>query len=168
MPKSRVYEVLGTTVNPEAKGTNSRHWVYDTDNNMSTIDATTYKQPKQILEPKVKVRQATKLGYDIATVGDSIDIEQMGSTTRRGRVGKGVVNTLNTSDHKATLTNDYRIRKLTPKECWRLMGFNDDEFQRAVDAGVSNSQLYKQAGNSIGVPVLEAIFTNLLGGMANE
>ena len=56
----------------------------------------------------------------------------------------------------------YRIRKLTPKECWRLMGFTDEEFQRAVDAGVSNSQLYKQAGNSICVDVLCYIFRNLI------
>lgn len=56
----------------------------------------------------------------------------------------------------------YRIRKLTPRECWRLMGFTDEEFQKAVDAGVSNSQLYKQAGNSIVVDVLEYIFGNLL------
>lgn len=68
----------------------------------------------------------------------------------------------------STILNDYRIRKLTPKECWRLMGFSDDEFQRAVDVGVSNSQLYKQAGNSIVVDVLMAIFKNLLGGMKNE
>lgn len=120
------------------------------------------------LEPKVIVRQATKKGYDIATVGDSIDLEQMGSLTRRGRVGKGVVNTLNTSDHKATLTSDYRIRKLTPKECWRLMGFSDEEFQKAQDAGVSNSQLYKQAGNSIVTNVLAEIFIKLLGGYINE
>lgn len=57
---------------------------------------------------------------------------------------------------------NYRIRKLTPKECWRLMGFTDEEFQKAQDAGVSNSQLYKQAGNSIVVDVLEYIFRNLL------
>lgn len=56
----------------------------------------------------------------------------------------------------------YRIRKLTPKECWRLMGFEDDDFQKAVDAGVSNSQLYKQAGNSIVSDVLAAIFKKLL------
>lgn len=119
-------------------------------------------------QPSVIVKQATKKGYDIATVGDSIDLEQMGSKTRRGRVGKGVVNTLNTSDHKATLTSDYRIRKLTPKECWRLMGFSDDEFQKAQDAGVSNSQLYKQAGNSIVTNVLAEIFIKLLGGYINE
>lgn len=56
----------------------------------------------------------------------------------------------------------FRIRKLTPRTCWRLMGFTDEEFQKAQDAGVSNSQLYKQAGNSIVVDVLEYIFGNLL------
>ena len=53
-----------------------------------------------------------------------------------------------------------RIRKLTPKECWRLMGFDDTDFEKA-EAVNSNTQLYKQAGNSIVVDVLEAIFTNL-------
>ncbi|MGJ0908877.1 DNA cytosine methyltransferase [Clostridium botulinum] len=56
----------------------------------------------------------------------------------------------------------YRIRKLTPKECWRLMGFKDEDFQKAKDAGISNTQLYKQAGNSIVSNVLFYIFKNLL------
>lgn len=60
------------------------------------------------------------------------------------------------------IENGYRIRKLTPKECWRLMGFTDVEFECAMFSGVSNSQLYKQAGNSIVVNVLEAIFKELL------
>ena len=55
----------------------------------------------------------------------------------------------------------FRIRKLTPKECWRLMGFDDIDFLNAKNAGVSDTQLYKQAGNSIVVNVLEAIFYNL-------
>lgn len=58
--------------------------------------------------------------------------------------------------------DNLRIRKLTPRECWRLMGFTDEEFDKAQAVGVSNSQLYKQAGNSIVVDVLEAIFRNLL------
>lgn len=58
------------------------------------------------------------------------------------------------------ITN-YRIRKLTPKECWRLMGFSDDDFHKAEEVN-SNSQLYKQAGNSIVVDVLEGIFKQLL------
>lgn len=59
---------------------------------------------------------------------------------------------------------DLRVRKLTPKECWRLMGFDDADFDKAKASGVSNSQLYKQAGNSIVVNVLEGILGNLLGG----
>ena len=59
---------------------------------------------------------------------------------------------------------DFRIRKLTPLECWRLMGFSDEDFEKAQSAGVSNSQLYKQAGNSIVVDVLMAILNNLIGG----
>lgn len=55
----------------------------------------------------------------------------------------------------------YRIRKLTPKECFRLMAFSDEDFDKAKAAGVSNSQLYKQAGNSIVVDVLYYIFINL-------
>lgn len=61
----------------------------------------------------------------------------------------------------------YRIRKLTPKERFRLMGFNDEEFQRCVDAGVSNSQLCRQAGNSIVTNVMYYIFKNLLKGEIN-
>ena len=55
---------------------------------------------------------------------------------------------------------EYRIRKLTPKECWRLMGFKDEQFEKAEKV-CSNSQLYKQAGNSIVVNVMEEIFKNL-------
>lgn len=57
--------------------------------------------------------------------------------------------------------NNLRIRKLTPKECWRLMGFTDEEFNRAAKVN-SNTQLYKQAGNSIVVNVLMAILEELI------
>ena len=56
--------------------------------------------------------------------------------------------------------NEYRIRKLTPRECWRLMGFTDEDFNKASECN-SNSQLYKQAGNSIVVNCLEEIFKQL-------
>ena len=62
---------------------------------------------------------------------------------------------------KGEKMNNLRIRKLTPKECWRLMGFEDKDFEKASKVN-SNAQLYKQAGNSIVVNVLEAILTNLL------
>lgn len=57
--------------------------------------------------------------------------------------------------------NNLRIRKLTPKECWRLMGFDDEDFEKASKVN-SNTQLYKQAGNSIVVNVLMAILKELL------
>lgn len=59
----------------------------------------------------------------------------------------------------------YRIRKLTPKECWRLMGFSDDAFEKAKNAGISNTQLYKQAGNSIVTHVLYYIYVELYKAM---
>ena len=68
--------------------------------------------------------------------------------------------TLIATDYKApktALTNDLRIRKLTPLECWRLQGFTDEQFYKAKNSGVSKSQLYKQAGNSVSVPVVDAI-----------
>lgn len=112
-----------------------------------------------------KVKQATKLGYDIALLYDSINLERPNSTTRRGRVGKQISNTLTTGSNIAVVVYGgynmkHRIRKLTPKECWRLMGFKDSDYDKAKELN-SNSQLYKQAGNSIVVPVLEGIFKNL-------
>lgn len=62
---------------------------------------------------------------------------------------------------KITENENLRIRKLTPKECWRLMGFSDEDFEIASNIPTSNTQLYKQAGNSIVVDVLEEIFKNL-------
>ena len=62
--------------------------------------------------------------------------------------------------------NNLRIRKLTPKECWRLMGFDDKDFEKASQVN-SNTQLYKQAGNSIVVNVLEEILKNLLESEVN-
>lgn len=59
----------------------------------------------------------------------------------------------------------YRIRKLTPRETWHLMNFTDEQFDKAKSAGLSNTQLYKQAGNSIVVGVLEQIMGNLYDAM---
>lgn len=109
--------------------------------------------------PKVLVREATKKGYAEAFDGDSINLDQPNSQTRRGRVGRQVAQTLTTSCNLA-IVKDWRIRKLTPKECFRLMGFADTDFAKA-EAVNSNTQLYKQAGNSIVVPVVEYIIKAL-------
>ena len=70
-------------------------------------------------------------------------------------------NTITTVQKDSMVTDNVRIRKLTPKECFRLMGFDDTDYEKAVAVN-SNTQLYKQAGNSIGVPVVQYIFHNLL------
>lgn len=77
-------------------------------------------------------------------------------TEQRIEVGGECANTI-------TSVQNYRVRKLTPKECFRLMGFSDVDYQSCKDANVSDSQLYKQAGNSIVVNVLMAIFGQLYG-----
>lgn len=109
----------------------------------------------------VAIRTANKQGYDMASDGDGVDLSYPQSKTKRGRVGHGVSKTLMGADCMGTIDN-YRIRKLTPKECWRLMSFDDEDFDKAKASGVSDSQLYKQAGNSIVVNVLEGILRNLL------
>lgn len=147
-------------------------------------------------EPKIAIREATKKGYSEATVGDSVNISQPNSKTRRGRVGKQRANTLETGLNQGVVvpvitpdrmnkrqigrrfkengnpaftlnTQDrhgiydgLRIRKLTPRECWRLQGFPDLAFDKAQEVN-SNSQLYKQAGNSVTVPVIYEIAKNL-------
>lgn len=72
------------------------------------------------------------------------------------------IDSCNTGGIKEINKDNFRIRKLTPKECWRLMGFDDEDFEKAANVPTSNTQLYKQAGNSIVVNVLEKIFNNLL------
>ena len=110
----------------------------------ATITATDYKEP-----PQISVIGQLKGG-------------------EKGRVvdRDGIGYTLTATEYKDPLkiaepehTRTVRIRKLTPRECWRLMGFLDEEFDRVH--GVSNSQLYKQAGNSIVVNVLSALLSQL-------
>lgn len=72
----------------------------------------------------------------------------------------GTLRTIDSCGDKRVIDSNYRIRKLTPNECFRLMGFSDEQFHKAEKV-CSNSQLYKQAGNSIVIPVLEAIFKEL-------
>ena len=106
----------------------------------------------------VAIKNNTKQGYLMAYPGDGV---YTNTSTKRGTVQKEMIQTLTTFQDKGVVMNDLRIRKLTPKECWRLMGFDDEDFNKASQVN-SNSQLYKQAGNSIAVNVLENILNNLL------
>lgn len=118
------------------------------------------------IEDFLKIREANAKGYAEAHEGDGVNIGASGSHTRRGRVQNGGVNTLTTQSEMGVVTPNLRIRKLTPKECWRLQGWgfiredgtwDDTAFEKAKAAGVSDSQLYKQAGNGCSANVVEAI-----------
>nr|DAS70879.1 MAG TPA: Cytosine specific methyltransferase [Caudoviricetes sp.] len=130
--------------------------VYETDGIAPTIRA--YQGGG--LEPKIRVKEATSKGYAEAEVGDSVNLSHPNSKTRRGRVGKQVANTLLTGESQGVIEPDFRIRKLTPREYWRLQGFPDWAFDKAQEVN-SNSQLYKQAGNSVTVNVIAAIAKEL-------
>ncbi|SUN91441.1 type II DNA modification methyltransferase [Streptococcus pneumoniae] len=130
--------------------------VYETDGIAPTIRA--YQGGN--LEPKIRVKEATKQGYQEAEIGDSVNLSHPNSKTRRGRVGKQIANTLLTGESQGVVEPDFRIRKLTPRECWRLQGFPDWAFDKAQEVN-SNSQLYKQAGNSVTVNVISAIAQGL-------
>lgn len=190
----RSYKILGTTAN-NPNGAGSRSWIHDTNSNISTLTATDYKQPKQILQigqldidscyrptktiystegisptltsmqggntqAKVLSPVGIKVKYTETTVGDRISYTN--STTKSERVGKQISNAVLSSSQLATLTSNFSIRKLTPLECWRLMGFSDEDFYKAQQIKTSDTQLYKQAGNSIVVNVIREIFKQLL------
>ena len=108
----------------------------------------------------ILIKEATKQGYAEAEIGDSVNLSHPNSKTRRGRVGKQIANTLLTGESQGVVEPDFRIRKLTPRECWRLQGFPDWAFDKAQEVN-SNSQLYKQAGNSVTVNVIEVIAREL-------
>jgi DNA (cytosine-5-)-methyltransferase len=108
----------------------------------------------------ILIKEATKQGYAEAEIGDSVNLSHPNSKTRRGRVGKQIANTLRTGESQGVVEPDFRIRKLTPRECWRLQGFPDWAFDKAQEVN-SNSQLYKQAGNSVTVNVIAAIAERL-------
>ena len=130
--------------------------VYETDGIAPTIRA----YQGRGLEPKIRVKEATSQGYAEAQIGDSVNLSHPNSKTRRGRVGRQIANTLLTGESQGVVEPDFRIRKLTPRECWRLQGFPDWAFDKAQEVN-SNSQLYKQAGNSVTVNVISAIAKEL-------
>ncbi|MCQ2598300.1 MAG: DNA cytosine methyltransferase, partial [Treponema sp.] len=113
-------------------------------------------------EETIRIKQPTKDGFIEMKMGGVCDLTYPSSSTRRGRVQDGgeTCPTITANGELHRIESIYRIRKLTPKECWRLMGFSDEDFAKA-EAVNSNTQLYKQAGNSIVKDVLCAIFKQL-------
>lgn len=136
----------------------------------STVTARYYKgigaHKDNMVMDKVAIKQNTKRGYIECNIGGVADFSYPDSQTRKGLVQEdGEICPTLTAENQGIckIETQYRIRKLTPKECWRLMDFSDEDFEKAEKVN-SNTQLYKQAGNSIVVNVLVAILGQLLKG----
>lgn len=129
----------------------------------TTIEQYVDKHRRQL----IAIPQATKKGYIECEIGGVADLSYPNSKTRRGRVqdGGNICPTITATETGiCRLESLLRIRKLTPKECFRLMGFSDSAYDAASKV-VSNSQLYKQSGNSIVVDVLYYILIELYKAM---
>ena len=125
----------------------------------------------------LNVHQATKTGYIFCPVGGIFDMSYPKSKLRRGRVqGNGhicptltcspdclwVVDSINeTENDMKYVVKNVKVRKLTERECFRLMGMRDKDIDKLLKSDISRSQLYKLAGNSIVIPVLKNIFRTL-------
>ena len=127
------------------------------------------KSNKIMIDEVKRIVSATRkcdIGVTVHDNGDirphRLDKKKSGISEMQINKDTNISNTVTASHMPKTYgdSTNFRIRKLTPKECWRLMGFDDEDFYKA-EAVNSNAQLYKQAGNSIVVNVLEALFINL-------
>ena len=112
-------------------------------------------------QPFVKIKEATKKGYAEAREGDSINLSVPNSKTRRGRLGKGVAQTIDTGMQQHTL-QDSKIRRLTPTECERLQGFQDSWTSEGTEGVISDTQRYKCCGNAVTVNVIRDIIEKML------
>lgn len=109
---------------------------------------------------RLAAKEATKLGYKEIQDYDVINVEFPTSTTRRGRVGHGYCKTLTTHPRQAIYYNG-KLRMLTSSEHFKLMGFKKSDYKKVKKAGLTDAQISSLAGNSICIPVLEAIFKEL-------
>lgn len=113
------------------------------------------------------IHQATKQGFIEVEPGGVFDAAYPESTTRRGRVQEGgkvtpaILTSNELSVYEGVKNGEFRIRKLTPRECFRLMGVSEENIDKIQADGISNSQQYKMAGNSIVVDTLYHIFRKM-------
>lgn len=149
--------VVGTTA-PNFRTIGQRDLVYQQDGIIGSLVATDYKQPKQILETKGNIVLEPQIIRE-----KPLEILGWHRTAKEVLNVNGICRTLSTqSNNLATKIKEQhslKIRKLTPLECFRLMGFDDDDFNSIQE--ISNTQLYKMAGNSIVVDVLKHLFIEL-------
>lgn len=120
-----------------------------------TLTSRDYKDPRLINQAIVSNKTTTRGNEVASTVRATVYKQGERNLIENIKNGRGYEGVIENSEE------NIRVRKLTPKECWRLMGFSDDNFNSAQNVGVSNSQLYKQAGNSIVSDVLLRIYNSI-------
>lgn len=154
--------------NPNERGKSNGKYKQRMEENKDGVSNTlTSVQKDNLVAEPLLIPEATTKGYAEAYEGDSVNLAVPNSQTRRCRVGHQQANTLDTSCNQGEVTN-YRIRKLTPRECFRLMDVSETDIDKLLNAGISNSQLYKLAGNSIVVSCLYHIFRKMFIEKENE
>lgn len=136
-------KIIGNTKNPKGTSQGTGSQVYSSNGIVGTLCARDYKEPKQVAIPVLTPERVNK--------------RQNG---RRFKEDGEPMFTLTAQDKHGIMIENYRIRKLTPRECWRLQGYPDWAFDKAQQVN-SNSQLYKQAGNSVTVNVVAEIAKEL-------
>lgn len=178
--------IVGSTKREYQTSFGQREVVYGVNGTIGALTATDFKGPKQIaipvltpdrLEKRQNGRRFKENGEEMFTltaqdrhgvlqVGNTVKTDSFGGNLQRGRVYNpdGISPCLNCMQggglEPKILIDNYQIRKLTPRECWRLQGFPDWAFDKAKEVN-SDSQLYKQAGNSVTVPVITDIASRL-------
>lgn len=126
----------------------------------------------------IRVKQAVKQGYILCKNGGVADLSYPNSKLRRGRVQRGgqICPTITTGScniykierNESMNVKDWAIRKLNPTECWRLMGFTDEDVAKCKAVGMSDTQLYRQAGNSIITNCIELLAEHLYKSQYDE
>ena len=168
-------EIIGNTRNPNGTSKGTKSVVYGSGGVVGTLTATDYKEPKQVAIKQFGILQPNfnqcGVVYETDGIAPTIRAYQGGGLEpkiiQRGHgYNQGgehdIAPTLTSNSYQENnhLSDGFRIRKLTPRECWRLQGFPDWAFDKAQEVN-SNSQLYKQAGNSVTVNVIAAIAKEL-------
>ena len=148
--------------------------VVSADGLASTLTHTNYKHPLRIIEgidcggnnvPMLKLKTNTDKGYDEVNEGDGVRLCHPSSTKARGRTQKGQTGAISTQADWGTVDRDYRIRKLTPRECERLQAFPDNwTLYGKDDERISDTQRYKCLGNAVTTSVVTFIADNIFGG----
>ena len=174
-------EVVDTTKpicvgNTTPSGKSQCNAVYSTEGVSQTLCAGTHGYATgSILEEQepevIGIKQATKKGYIECELPGCADFSYPNSKLRRGRVQGGgqIVPALTAAEGGIRyIESIYRIRKLTPKECWLLMGMTFEDCQKCMDIGISNSALYKIAGNGIVTDCIKLLFEHLYKAQYDE